>query len=184
MDDLIDRALAEDVGDGDATSAATVDANAKARATITQKAPGVISGLDVAEAVFKRLDPHVRTERLGPEGEWREAGAPVLRVEGAARALLTAERTALNFLGRLSGVATMTARVVRAVDEAGGGAKILDTRKTTPGLRALEKRAVADGGGVNHRTGLYDAILIKENHAALAGGVAEAVHRARNARPD
>jgi nicotinate-nucleotide pyrophosphorylase (carboxylating) len=184
MDDLIDRALAEDVGDGDATSAATVDADARARATITQKAPGVISGLEVAEAVFKRLDPQARTESLGPEGEWREAGAPVLQVEGAARALLTAERTALNFLGRLSGVATMTARVVRAVNEAGGTSKILDTRKTTPGLRALEKRAVADGGGVNHRTGLYDAILIKENHAALAGGVAEAVRRAREARPD
>jgi nicotinate-nucleotide pyrophosphorylase (carboxylating) len=108
----------------------------------------------------------------------------VLRVEGSARALLTAERTALNFLGRLSGVATLTARVVRAIEEAGGGAKLLDTRKTTPGLRALEKRAVADGGGVNHRAGLYDFILIKENHAALAGGVGEAVRRARAARPD
>ena len=111
----------------------------------------------------------------------RRAGAGV---EGSARALLTGERTALNFLGRLSGVATATARVVRAVDEAGGGAKILDTRKTTPGLRRLEKRAVADGGGVNHRAGLYDAILIKENHSAAAGGVGEAVRRARERRPD
>ena len=102
----------------------------------------------------------------------------------SARALLTAERTALNFLGRLSGIATATARVVRAVEEAGGGARILDTRKTTPGLRQLEKRAVADGGGVNHRAGLYDAILIKENHSAAAGGVGEAVKRAREARPD
>ena len=108
----------------------------------------------------------------------------MLRATGSARALLTAERTALNFLGRLSGIATATAAVVKAVDEAGGTAKILDTRKTTPGLRALEKRAVADGGGVNHRAGLYDAILIKENHSAAAGGVGEAVRRARAARPD
>ena len=182
--ELIDRALAEDVGAGDATTEATVDAAARARATITQRQPGVISGLEVAEAVFRRLDPEAAIERLGPEGEWREAGAGVLRVEGSARAVLTAERTALNFLGRLSGIATATAKVVRAVRDAGGGARILDTRKTTPGLRRLEKRAVADGGGVNHRAGLYDAILIKENHAAAAGGVAEAVRRARAARPD
>jgi len=184
ISDLIDRALAEDVGDGDATTEATVDADARARATITQKAPGVISGLAVAEAVFRRLAPDATIERLGPEGEWRDAGAPVLRVEGAARGLLTAERTALNFLGRLSGVATATARVVRAVRDAGGRAKVLDTRKTTPGLRRLEKRAVADGGGVNHRAGLYDAILIKENHSAAAGGIGAAVRRARAQRPD
>jgi nicotinate-nucleotide pyrophosphorylase (carboxylating) len=184
LDDLIDRALAEDVGDGDATTAATVDAAARARATITQKAPGVISGLAVAEAVFARLDPRARTERLGPEGAWRDAGAGVLAVEGAARALLTGERTALNFLGRLSGIATLTAQVVSRVRGAGGTAQVLDTRKTTPGLRALEKAAVAAGGGVNHRAGLYDAILIKENHSALAGGVGEAVQRALAARPD
>ena len=182
--DLVDRALAEDVGDGDVTADATVDEAARAVATITQKAPGVISGLAVAEAVFARLDPQAQIERLGPEGEWREPPAPVLRIEGAARALLTAERTALNFLGRLSGVATLTATVVRAIEAAGGTARLLDTRKTTPGLRALEKRAVADGGGVNHRAGLYDFILIKENHAALAGGVGEAVRRARAARPE
>jgi nicotinate-nucleotide pyrophosphorylase (carboxylating) len=182
--DLIDRALAEDVGDGDATTDATVDEDARARALITQKADGVISGLAIAEAVFRRLDPGIVVEPLGPEGTWREAGTPVLRAEGSARALLTAERTALNFLGRLSGIATATARVVRAVTEAGGTARILDTRKTTPGLRRLEKQAVADGGGVNHRAGLYDAILIKENHAAAAGGVGEAVRRARAARPD
>ncbi len=182
--ELIDRALAEDVGGGDATTEATVDASARARAVITQKADGVISGLAVAEAVFRRLDPDAAIERLGPEGEWRDAPAPVLSVEGSARALLTAERTALNFLGRLSGIATAAAKVVRAVEAAGGKAKILDTRKTTPGLRRLEKRAVADGGGVNHRAGLYDAILIKENHSAAAGGVGEAVRRARAARPD
>jgi nicotinate-nucleotide pyrophosphorylase (carboxylating) len=182
--DLIDRALAEDVGGGDATTAATVDPDARALATITQKAPGVISGLEVAEAVFLRLDPEARIERLGPEGAWREAGAGVLRVEGSARALLTAERTALNFLGRLSGIATLTAQLVSRVRGAGGAARVLDTRKTTPGLRALEKAAVAAGGGTNHRAGLYDAVLIKENHAALAGGVGEAVRRARAARPD
>ena len=184
IDDLVDRALEEDVGDGDVTTEATVDEAARGVATITQKAPGVISGLGVAETVFRRLDPDAEVERLGPEGEWREPPARVLRVTGSARALLTAERTALNFLGRLSGVATATAKVVRAVEAAGGGARILDTRKTTPGLRELEKRAVADGGGANHRAGLYDFILIKENHAALAGGVGEAVRRARAARPD
>jgi nicotinate-nucleotide pyrophosphorylase (carboxylating) len=183
-EELIERALAEDVGDGDATTAATVDAGALARATIVQKAPGVISGLAIAEGVFAWLDPAARFERLGPEGAWRDAGAPVLAVEGNARSLLTGERTALNFLGRLSGVATLTARVVSAVRGAGGTAQLLDTRKTTPGLRRLEKAAVAAGGGVNHRAGLYDAILIKENHSALAGGVGEAVRRAREARPD
>ena len=183
-DELIDRALAEDVGDGDVTVAATVDPGARGVATITQKAPGVISGLGVAEAVFRRLDPTATIERLGPEAQWREAPAPVLRVDGAAGAILTAERTALNFLGRLSGVATLTATVVRAIADAGGTARLLDTRKTTPGLRALEKQAVADGGGVNHRAGLYDFVLIKENHAALAGGVGAAVRRARAARPD
>ena len=142
LEDLIGRALAEDVGEGDATTAATVDAAARARATITQKAPGVISGLAVAEAVFARLDPEARIERLGPEGQWREAGAGVLAVEGSARALLTGERTALNFLGRLSGIATLTAQVVARVREAGGTVKVLDTRKTTPGLRAAR-----EGGG-------------------------------------
>jgi nicotinate-nucleotide pyrophosphorylase (carboxylating) len=180
-DDLIERALAEDVGAGDATTEATVPADLRGRATITQKADGVIYGLDVAEEVFRRLDAAATVERLGPEGEWRNAGAPVLRVEGSARALLTAERTALNFLGRLSGIATRTAQVVRAVEAAGGGARVLDTRKTTPGLRALEKAAVKAGGGVNHRFGLWDAVLIKDNHVALAGGVGEAVRRAQTA---
>jgi nicotinate-nucleotide pyrophosphorylase (carboxylating) len=183
-EDLIDRALAEDVGAGDVTAESTVPADARGIAVVTQKAPGVISGLAVAEAVFLRLDPDATIERLGPEAQWREPPAPVLRVVGRARAILTAERTALNLLGRLSGVATATARVVREVAAAGGTARILDTRKTTPGMRALEKRAVADGGGVNHRAGLYDAVLIKENHAALAGGVGEAVRRARAAHPD
>jgi len=179
--DTVARALAEDLGTGDITSAATVDEDARARAQITQKAPGVLFGLDAAEETFRQLDPDVATERLAPEGEWREGG-PVLAVAGRTRALLGAERTALNFLQRLSGVATATALAVEQV--AGTGARILDTRKTTPGLRALEKAAVRAGGGFNHRTGLYDAILIKENHAAAAGGVGEAVRRARAAAPD
>jgi nicotinate-nucleotide pyrophosphorylase (carboxylating) len=178
---LTARALAEDVGAGDVTSAATVPAGARARALITQKAPGVVFGLDAAEATFRALEPELSVQRLVAEGVWREGG-PVLEVVGSARAILTGERTALNFLQRLSGVATLTARCVQAVK--GTGARILDTRKTTPGLRALEKGAVAAGGGTNHRAGLYDAILIKENHAALAGGVGEAVRRARAYAPD
>jgi nicotinate-nucleotide pyrophosphorylase (carboxylating) len=179
--DVIARALAEDLGDGDVTTVATVPESARARALITQKAPGVIYGVDVAVEVFGTLDPSLGVERLVAEGEWREDGGPVLGLEGSARALLTGERTALNFLQRLSGVATMAARCVRAVS--GTGATILDTRKTTPGLRALEKAAVAAGGATNHRFGLFDAILIKENHAALAGGVGEAVRRARAYAP-
>jgi nicotinate-nucleotide pyrophosphorylase (carboxylating) len=181
ISDLVARALAEDVGDGDVTTAATVDPAARAVATISQKAPGVVFGLDPAEKTFRALDSEVVLERLVPEGLWRDGG-PVLRVQGRARAILTAERTALNFLQRLSGVATLTARCVQAVQ--GTGVKILDTRKTTPGLRALEKAAVAAGGGTNHRAGLYDAILIKENHSALAGGVGEAVRRARALAPE
>jgi nicotinate-nucleotide pyrophosphorylase (carboxylating) len=179
--DLVARALAEDVGDGDVTTAATVPADARARATITQKAPGVVFGLDAAEQTFRSLDPDLAIERLVDEGIWREQG-PVLLIQGSARAILTAERTALNFLQRLSGVATLTARCVAAVQ--GTGVKILDTRKTTPGLRALEKAAVAAGGGTIYRAGLYDAILIKENHAALAGGVGEAVRRASELAPE
>jgi nicotinate-nucleotide pyrophosphorylase (carboxylating) len=180
LEETVRRALAEDLGEGDVTSAATVPEDARALATVVQKAPGVIYGLEAAEAVFGLVAPAVRVERLTTEGKWRDGG-PVLRAEGPARALLAAERTALNFLGRLSGVATLTARCVRAVE--GTGARILDTRKTTPGLRALEKAAVRAGGGSNHRAGLYDAVLIKENHAALAGGVGEAVARALAAAP-
>jgi nicotinate-nucleotide pyrophosphorylase (carboxylating) len=184
---FVRRALEEDVGAGDVTTDATVAADARARALITQKAPGAIYGLDAAEAVFALADPRrsvgsgVRCERLVEEGVWREDGGPVLAVEGSARALLTAERTALNFLGHLSGVATMAARAARAVE--GTGARVLDTRKTTPGLRTLEKAAVAAGGAHNHRAGLYDAVLIKENHIAAAGGIAAAVARVRAAAP-
>jgi nicotinate-nucleotide pyrophosphorylase (carboxylating) len=172
--ELIDRALAEDVGAGDLTTEAVVAEDASAKARIDQKAEGVIAGLRVAEAVFHRVDPALRWHSHVNEGEWREAGI-VAEVAGAARSILTAERVALNFLGRLSGVATLTARFVREVE--GTGARILDTRKTTPGLRALEKQAVAAGGGVNHRAGLHDAVLVKENHAVLAGGVGDAARR-------
>jgi nicotinate-nucleotide pyrophosphorylase (carboxylating) len=180
--ELVRAALAEDIGSGDVTTAATVPERSAARALITQKAPGVIFGLSPAEAVFATLDPDARFERLVEEGDWREDGGPVLAVEGHARALLTGERTALNFLAHLSGVATSSARAARAVE--GTGARVLDTRKTTPGLRALEKAAVAAGGASNHRAGLYDAVLIKENHIAAAGSIAQAVARAREEAPE
>jgi nicotinate-nucleotide pyrophosphorylase (carboxylating) len=182
LQEIVRAALAEDVGSGDATTLSTVGAAARARATITQKAPGVVFGFDAAHETFAQLDPAAAFERLSPEGAWQESGTQVLRIEGSARALLSGERTALNLLQRLSGVATTTARYVRAVE--GTGVQILDTRKTTPGLRDLEKAAVRAGGGTNHRTGLYDAILIKENHIAAAGGIAAAVERARSAYPD
>src|SRR5215211_3474774 len=178
--DVIDRALSEDLGEGDLTTAAVVPGDARARARIEQKAPGIPAGLRVAERVFERVDPELRWQAHAPEGEWREGGL-LAEVTGRAASILAAERVALNFLGRLSGIATATARYVKAVD--GTGARILDTRKTTPGLRALEKEAVRAGGGVSHRSGLFDAILVKENHAALAGGVAEAARRALAAAP-
>ena len=181
LEQLVDQALAEDVGTGDVTTEATVDADARAVARIVQKAPGVIFGLDAAEATFRALDPDAQFQREVDEGVWRDQGGPVLTVTGRARALLTGERTALNFLARLSGVATAAARGVRAI--AGTRAQLLDTRKTTPGLRVLEKAAVRAGGGVNHRAGLYDYVLIKENHIDMAGGVTAAVQRARAAAP-
>jgi nicotinate-nucleotide pyrophosphorylase (carboxylating) len=183
VEDLISRALTEDVGARDLTTEAVVDSGRRARGLIVQKAPGMVAGLDVAEAVFRRLDPLVRFEQRRPEGEWlNEPPADVLALEGDARALLTAERVALNFLGHLSGVATVTAACVYELR--GTGVEVLDTRKTIPGLRRLEKQAVATGGGRNHRMGLFDAILVKDNHIALAGGVEEAVRRALSSRPD
>ena len=182
IEELVARALAEDLGDGDVTSESTVPAEARARARILQKAPGVVSGLAVvAEAMRQCGVEHV--DNLVVEGQWRdEVPAEVLVASGPARALLAAERVGLNFLTHLSGVATLTALFVEAVE--GTGARILDTRKTMPGLRALEKAAVAAGGGVNKRMGLYDAILIKENHVALAGGVAKAIYAARKKQPE
>ena len=182
MSETVARALAEDVGEGDVTSAATAPEGARARARVVQKQPGVVFGLAaVAETMCQCGVEEV--DNLVVEGQWREeVPAEVLVAAGPAAGLLAAERTALNFLGHLSGVATTTARYVEAV--AGTGAAILDTRKTTPGLRALEKAAVVAGGGRNHRLGLFDAILIKENHIAVAGSLARAVHGARAAHPD
>jgi len=179
--ELVAAALEEDVGAGDITSEALVPADVRGRASIVQKAPGVIYGLEVArEALIESGADSF--DGLVVEGQWRdEVPATVARADGPGRALLSGERVALNLLGRLSGVATLTARYVGAVD--GTGARILDTRKTTPGLRGLEKAAVVAGGGHNHRFGLYDAILIKENHIALAGGVGEAIARARREQP-
>jgi nicotinate-nucleotide pyrophosphorylase (carboxylating) len=180
MIDVIDRALREDLGEGDLTTAAVVPEDALARGRIEQKSAGVPAGLRVAEKVFERVDPELRWHAHAREGEWREEGL-LAEVAGRAASILAAERVALNFLGRLSGIATITARHVEAVR--GTGARILDTRKTTPGLRALEKEAVRAGGGVSHRSGLFDAILVKENHAALAGGVGEAARRVLAAAP-
>jgi nicotinate-nucleotide pyrophosphorylase (carboxylating) len=180
--ELVARALAEDLGAGDLTSEAVVPADARGHAVISQKQPGVLFGLAAAEEVFRQAGAE-SFEALVTEGEWRDAvPAQIAAAEGPARALLAAERTALNFLCHLSGVATLTARYVRAVR--GTRAQILDTRKTTPGLRLPEKDAVAAGGGQNHRLGLHDAILIKENHAAIAGGLGEAVRRASDAEPE
>jgi nicotinate-nucleotide pyrophosphorylase (carboxylating) len=167
--------LAEDVGDGDLTSETVVPVDARLEAYLLLKEEGVLCGLDVAEAVFRELDPNVEYDRRALDGDVIQG--EVARVAGNARALLTGERTALNLLARLSGVATITRRYVDAV--AGTGATILDTRKTTPGLRTLEKLAVRCGGGTNHRFGLYDAILIKDNHLRLGGGIGESVRRAQ-----
>lgn len=180
--ELVARALAEDLGDGDVTGEATVPAEATASARIVQKAPGVVFGLDLVVETMAQTGV-AEVEKLAPEGLWRQTvPVEVLVARGSARAILAAERTALNFLGHLSGVATLTARYVEAID--GTGAKILDTRKTTPGLRKLEKAAVAAGGGTNHRMGLFDAFLIKENHIAAAGSIPKAVYAARKAHPD
>jgi nicotinate-nucleotide pyrophosphorylase (carboxylating) len=179
--DLIRRALAEDVGSGDVTTEATVPVEARGRGVLLAKSPLVVAGLDVAAAVFHEVDPRTSLAPRAAEGDAVAPLTVVGVVTGPARALLTGERVALNFMQRLSGVATLTRRFV---DAASGRITILDTRKTTPTLRALEKYAVRVGGGTNHRIGLYDAFLVKDNHVRLAGGIAAAVARARAARPD
>ena len=180
--EIVARALAEDLGSGDVTTEVCLEGELDGRARIIQKQPGVVFGLDLVAEVMRQCGVE-SVENLIVEGQWREqVPAEVAAARGSAAALLAAERTALNFLGRLSGIATLTARYVEAIQ--GTAVAILDTRKTTPGLRRLEKAAVAAGGGRNHRLGLYDAILIKENHIALAGGLARAVQRARSMRPD
>ena len=172
--------LAEDLGTiGDITSAAVIPADARFTGVMDSRDPIVVAGLDLAEAFFRALDPDVRIERLVQDGEQVAAGTELLRLEGAGRALLTAERSALNTVQHLSGIATMMRRYVDAM--AGTGAILLDTRKTIPGLRVLEKYATRMGGAQNHRMGLWDAAMIKDNHVAVAGGVAEAVRRAKAA---
>jgi nicotinate-nucleotide pyrophosphorylase (carboxylating) len=178
--DIVRRALDEDVRDGDITTAATVSAAQQARGVFLIKAGCVIAGLGVAFETFRQLDPNVLITQRKQDGERCEDGEEIAEVVGSAAALLTAERTALNFLQRLSGIAT---RARLFVDAARGRIIVLDTRKTTPTLRVLEKYAVRAGGAVNHRTGLYDAVLIKDNHIRLAGGVRTAIERTRRYRP-
>jgi nicotinate-nucleotide pyrophosphorylase (carboxylating) len=175
---LVDRALAEDIGPRDATVSATIPDLAAGRAHIVAKQELVCAGLPLAERIFRRLDPHIRLERHVEDGQLARRGEDLLGLDGRASAILTGERTALNFLGRLSGIATLTHQFVGQL--AGTRAKIRDTRKTTPGLRLLERYAVRMGGGTNHRIGLYDAILLKENHIVVAGGVKAALDQANS----
>jgi len=180
VEQAVATALEEDLGGvGDITTNAIIPPDAQGDASIIVRKPGVIAGLELAAASFKSLDPDVRFTRIVEDGSKVEAGATIARIAGKTRALLTGERTALNFFGRLSGIATLTAGYVAAVE--GTHAKIVETRKTTPGLRALEKYAVRCGGGTNHRFGLYDAVLVKDNHIAAAGGLAEALNAVRTA---
>jgi len=180
VEQAVATALEEDLGGvGDITTNTIIPPDAQGDASIIVRKPGVIAGLDLAAASFKSLDPDVRFTRIVEDGRKVEAGATIARIAGKTRALLTGERTALNFFGRLSGIATLTAGYVAAVE--GTHAKIVETRKTTPGLRALEKYAVRCGGGTNHRFGLYDAVLVKDNHIAAAGGLAEALNAVRTA---
>ena len=175
---LVRAALLEDIGPGDITTMLCVPAGTTATATVLAKQPGVIAGLAIGELAFKLLDPNARWEALVTDGARVGDGrTPLAVVTGEARALLTAERVALNFMQRLSGIATLTAHYVRLT--AGTEARLVDTRKTTPGLRALEKYAVRAGGGFNHRLGLYDCVLIKDNHIKAAGGIANAVAGAK-----
>jgi nicotinate-nucleotide pyrophosphorylase (carboxylating) len=178
--DIVRRALQEDVGSGDITTDATVPTDQRARGVFVVKAPCVVAGLDVAAEAFRQMDPSVAITVRRRDGERSVPGDEIAEVVGLARALLAAERTALNFLQRLSGIATRSRQFVEA---AAGGLVVLDTRKTTPTLRILEKYAVAVGGATNHRTGLFDAVLIKDNHIRLAGGVREAVARVRERHP-
>jgi nicotinate-nucleotide pyrophosphorylase (carboxylating) len=174
------RALEEDLGlSGDITSQACLPAGAKARVVMASRKAGVVSGVDVAVEAFRQLDERIRVTVLKQDGEKIAPGDVILKIEGNARAVLSAERTALNFMGRMSGIATLTAAYVERVKQT--KARVLDTRKTTPGLRAFEKYAVACGGGVNHRFGLFDCILIKDNHVGVAGGVKPALKRAKKA---
>jgi nicotinate-nucleotide pyrophosphorylase (carboxylating) len=176
VNELVDRALREDVGSGDVTSIATVGPGVRARARMEAREPGVVAGLWFAQQVFEAVDPSIQTTWNADDGDRIEGGASVASIEGPARSILTAERLALNVIQRMSGIATATARMVEIVKPY--GTQILDTRKTAPGLRLLDKWAVRLGGGKNHRIGLFDMILIKDNHVAAAGGVRQAVEAA------
>ena len=178
---VVAAALAEDVGPGDVTTLAVVPLDANCRAHLRTRAAGVPAGLPVAIEAFRQLDPALEITEHARDGAPMQPGERLLSITGRARPILTAERVALNFVQRLSGIATLTARYVEAVR--GTRARIIDTRKTTPGLRLLEKYAVRVGGGSNHRFGLFDGVLIKDNHIVAAGGVAEAVRAARRAAP-
>ncbi|BAF58408.1 nicotinate-nucleotide pyrophosphorylase [Pelotomaculum thermopropionicum SI] len=178
---LIERCLREDIGTGDLTTNSIVPPDAVSGGYILAKEDGVVAGLPVAEGVFLRLDPFVEFRALVRDGERIKSGQVLAELTGRARAILTGERLALNFLQRLSGIATRTARLVELI--AGEKARLVDTRKTTPGLRMLEKYAVRVGGGYNHRFGLYDAVLIKDNHIKAAGGIRAAVEAARRGAP-
>ena len=179
LERIVHAALAEDVGAGDVTTEATVASDVSGTAALVVKEPGIVCGLRVAELTFRALDPEIGFEAFAQDGDAVEGPAVIARVSGSLRAILTGERVALNFLGRLSGIATLTRQYVDAI--AGTGATVLDTRKTTPGLRALEKHAVAAGGGRNHRFGLDDAVLVKDNHLRAAGSISEAVDLVRRA---
>jgi len=177
IDRIIDTALAEDIHTGDITTLAMLPKARRMRARLIAKEPLVLAGLAVAERVFAKLDPTACFSASFADGDRLEPGQVIARIEGDASALLQGERVSLNLLQRMSGIATQTAAYVKELE--GTSARVVDTRKTTPGLRVLEKYAVRVGGGTNHRTGLYDGVLIKENHIAAAGGIAEAVRRAR-----
>jgi nicotinate-nucleotide pyrophosphorylase (carboxylating) len=174
--ELVRRALEEDIGTGDATTAAVVPPRAAARAYILARQTLVCAGLPIAEKIFRALDPEIQITCTHNDGSFVEPGAEIVKIKGSARAILIGERTALNFLAHLCGIATLTRRFVEQL--AGTKTRIRDTRKTAPGLRALEKYAVKTGGGTNHRIGLYDAILLKENHIELAGGIKAALDKA------
>lgn len=176
IDALVAAALAEDVGEiGDVTARATIPADATGAAVVVAREAGVVSGLDFVVAAFEQVDPRLTVQLLAADGDRVAPGAHLVRVAGPSRGIVTGERVALNFLGLLSGVATTTARLVEEV--AGTGAQVVDTRKTVPGLRAAQKRAVRHGGGANHRLGLHDAVMVKDNHIALAGGVTAVLER-------
>jgi len=181
LENVVRMALQEDIGNGDVTTNSIVPPGTPGTGKLLAKEPGIIAGLDVAEATFRMVDPHLTITRLVKDGDVVAKGQILMEVVGSARSILTGERVALNFLQRMSGIATRTAKFVELVRYY--NAKIVDTRKTTPGLRALEKYAVQIGGGRNHRFGLFDAVLIKDNHIEIAGGVKQAIMKARHQIP-